>query len=727
MAITVKGKQGAFPAGGKLRYNSPQNFFTCFFFSLLGIFFFTSVTQAQVTYQYDTYSSPYTGTPNGTGRVTSVTDPTGSTTFFYDARGNITKTIKVIEGNSFTVESTYDSLNRVATTTYPDTPNPEVVTNTYDAAGNLKTVTSPATSYVTDITYNTFNQRTKITFGNNVSTAYNYDSNSFRLSEICTRLTLDCSDPASTPAVLEKLSYGYDAVGNVISITDLLAASNNQTFGYDSLNRLTVAKGVYGDFTNTPYQYDPIGNMTYNPLVGSYTYPQSGIASVRPHAVETAGGTNNTYTYDGNGNMTSGPGRTVTYNMENRPTSIVNTITNKTVTMAYDYKANRIKRAVGPEITYYVGDLYEKKGSVTEKYIFAGSTRVALKNSGGSTYFYHSDHLGSTHLMTNAAGVKEEEVYYAPFGATVSRSGPVDVKHKYTGQELDTDAELYYYKARYYNHVLGRFVTPDTVGIVHTDPQTLNRYSYVLNNPLRFNDPTGHCSSQTIIGGSLMTASSGSCFSNSGMTGQMQLTGSRQEAPFGVGTNSSAYIDTGLSIWGKNAVISVSDWLAGSSFFSTKETVITSTRENFNITTGPLRYREAFSTGTISGDPNAFWGHTVSTIDGSQSWSGGPLSVSWPLGMAFETNNFSMGFNVQGPAVFWGWNQPTVGSPQMFAQSQTTVSADPFIDGFRSNLGWANQMGPQGFPTIGPPREGPGSSPAFPYPTPVPPPAYLFP
>lgn len=489
--MTVKGRQTPCPAGGKLRYNSPQNFFAYFLFSLLGTFFFTAVTQAQVTYQYDTYSTPYTGTPNGTGRVTSVTDPTGSTTFFYDARGNVIKTIKVIEGNSFTVESNYDSLNRVTTTIYPDTPNPEVVTNTYDAAGNLKTVTSPATAYVADITYNTFNQRTKITFGNNVSTTYSYDPNNFRLSQICTRLTLECSDPAATPAVLKKLSYSYDTVGNVTSITDLLAASNNQTFGYDSLNRLTVAKGVYGDFTNTPYQYDPIGNMTYNPLVGSYTYPQSGITSVRPHAVQTAGGSNNSYGYDDNGNMTSGPGRTVTYDMENRPTTIVNTITNKTVTMAYDYKGDRVKRAVGPEITYYVGDLFEKKGAATEKYIFAGPTRIALKNSGGSTYFYHGDHLGSTHLMTNASGVKEEEVHYTPFGATASRSGPVDVKHKYTGQELDTDVSLYHYKARYYDPVLGRFISPDWIGF-GASSQAANRYSYVLNNPIRYIDPTGH-------------------------------------------------------------------------------------------------------------------------------------------------------------------------------------------------------------------------------------------
>lgn len=502
--MTVKGRQPPCPAGGKLRYNSPQNFFAYFLFSLLGTFFFTAVTQAQVTYQYDTYSAPYTGAPNGSGRVTSVTDPTGSTTFFYDARGNVTKTIKVIEGNSFTVESTYDSLNRVTTTTYPDTSNPEVVTNTYDAAGNLKTVTSPATSYVTDISYNTFNQRTKITLGNNVSTAYTYDLNSFRLSQICTRLTLDCSDPASTPTTLQKISYGYDAVGNVTTMADGVNATNSQTFTYDDLNRLKTATGPYGNFTNTPYQYDPIGNMTYNPLVGNYTYPQSGIASVRPHAVQTAGGSGNVYSYDDNGNMTSGPSydasgnlisataRTFTYDMENRPTTIVNN--GVQVTMAYDYKGSRVKRMAAGVTTYYIGRIYEKKGNAAIKYIFAGTTRVAMKSSDGSIYFYHSNHLDSTHLMTNTAGTKVEEIRYTPFGGgfALSDSGEINVNHKYTSQEFDSEAGLYYYKARYYDSALGRFTTPDTMKFGISMPQTQNRYSYVLNNPLKYTDPTGH-------------------------------------------------------------------------------------------------------------------------------------------------------------------------------------------------------------------------------------------
>jgi RHS repeat-associated protein len=74
----------------------------------------------------------------------------------------------------------------------------------------------------------------------------------------------------------------------------------------------------------------------------------------------------------------------------------------------------------------------------------------------------------------------------------------VSLSHKYTSQELDTETGLYYYNARYYNPVLGKFISADTIVASLKNPQALNRYSYVLNNPLRYTDPTGHRFSDTI-------------------------------------------------------------------------------------------------------------------------------------------------------------------------------------------------------------------------------------
>ncbi len=108
----------------------------------------------------------------------------------------------------------------------------------------------------------------------------------------------------------------------------------------------------------------------------------------------------------------------------------------------------------------------------------------------GERYFYHNDHLGSTTLVTNSTGGKHEQVRYLPFGSTLA--GSSESKFMYTSQEQDRETSLYYYGARYYNPDLRRFAQPD--GIIQDvyDPQSLNRYSYVRNNPLRYTDPTGN-------------------------------------------------------------------------------------------------------------------------------------------------------------------------------------------------------------------------------------------
>ncbi len=145
----------------------------------------------------------------------------------------------------------------------------------------------------------------------------------------------------------------------------------------------------------------------------------------------------------------------------------------------------------GSSTTIYIGKLYEETGGVSTNYIFAGSTRIASRTT-ADTYYYHQDHLGSSSVITDSSGVKVEEIHYYPFGETLSDTSPTTTKHKYTSQELDTETGLYYYNARYYDPALGRFISADTIVPDPTNPQALNRYSYVINNPLKYTDPSGH-------------------------------------------------------------------------------------------------------------------------------------------------------------------------------------------------------------------------------------------
>jgi RHS repeat-associated protein len=211
---------------------------------------------------------------------------------------------------------------------------------------------------------------------------------------------------------------------------------------------------------------------------------------VRPHAVSTAG--SNTYLYDNNGNLTSWAGRTLTWDYENRPTSI--TSGGVTTTMVYDGDGGRVKKIAGTLTVRYIGKLYECDNATCVRYIFAGSQRIAVKQvTSGAVDYYHQDHLGSSSVITTSAGVVEENLAYYPFGATrVDTHSPADVPFKYTGQELDSSTGLYIYGARYYDATLSRFISADTIVPSAADPQALNRYSYVNNNPLRYTDPSGH-------------------------------------------------------------------------------------------------------------------------------------------------------------------------------------------------------------------------------------------
>ncbi|MBI4847635.1 MAG: hypothetical protein HY808_03540, partial [Nitrospirae bacterium] len=427
-----------------------------------------------VTYAYDETFSTY---PKG--RLTTVTDASGTTKFYYDKMGRTTKTIKTVDSVNYTTETTYDALGRTDTIKYPDNM---IVKYEYDTGGNLLKVKNNSTGlvYAAYTNYNALGQIGRTDFGNGVNTIYQYLTQNNRLYSITT-------SKQSTGFI--NLSYAYDNGGNITGITDYLDSTKNRTYGYDALDRLTSATSTSYGGTLT-WQYNTIGNMTYNSRYGNYSYNDP----AHKHAVTNAGA--DTYTYDANGNMTGGAGRAFIYNYDNRAISV--RYGNKVVVSWYDADGNRFEKNVFPAVgvpttTTYISKLYECTDGVCTKYIFAGTQRIA-KINGAEINYYHTDHLGSSSVITDAAGTKVQEVQYYPFGETLVNNGSVDVSYKFTGQEEDAETGLYYYGARYYDPKLARFVSADTIVPEPFDPQALNRYSYVLNNPVIFTDPSGHYS-----------------------------------------------------------------------------------------------------------------------------------------------------------------------------------------------------------------------------------------
>lgn len=106
--------------------------------------------------------------------------------------------------------------------------------------------------------------------------------------------------------------------------------------------------------------------------------------------------------------------------------------------------------------------------------------------------FYHTDHLGSSNVVTDATGALVELNEHTPYGALARHEGTADVAHKFTGQRFDVSTGLAFYQARYYDPSPGRFIQPDPLVPNPEVPQFLNRYSYVTNNPLTYIDPSGY-------------------------------------------------------------------------------------------------------------------------------------------------------------------------------------------------------------------------------------------
>jgi RHS repeat-associated protein len=128
--------------------------------------------------------------------------------------------------------------------------------------------------------------------------------------------------------------------------------------------------------------------------------------------------------------------------------------------------------------------------AVTVNYWFGGT--LAATDEGGTLRFLHADHLGSSSVATNALGDVVAGNTYYPYGEHRSSTGAFGTDRDFTGQRLDTGTGLHYYNARYYGSALGRFISPDSVIPNPKDPRNWNRYVYVLGNPLKYTDPTGH-------------------------------------------------------------------------------------------------------------------------------------------------------------------------------------------------------------------------------------------
>ncbi|MEG3223315.1 SpvB/TcaC N-terminal domain-containing protein [Vibrio gigantis] len=326
---------------------------------------------------------------------------------------------------------------------------------------------------------------------------------------------------------IRELHYRYDDNNNVTYRNDLQLGILD-TWGYDSQDRVvsnSIAlrdKARHGvnnpDLTQAfTYQYDQIGNIKLKTGVGSYSY--SGVHA-GPHAVTKAGSLN--YQYDSVGNLirTQRDGsntseRTLTWTEFNKPAAI--TRNGQRVEFYYDANHNRyLKKSSDGSETFYFGKTYERikasDGEVQHKhFVYADGKLIALntqtrdsenKLKNKQVRYLHYDALNSVDMITDGYGNVVERRSYDTWGKQRSISWRSDnvteviqsaiTNRGYTGHEQIEEVGLIHMNGRIYDAELGRFLSADTVIQAPYVTSSFNRYSYVMNNPLKYTDPTGY-------------------------------------------------------------------------------------------------------------------------------------------------------------------------------------------------------------------------------------------
>lgn len=446
---------------------------------------------------------------------------TYSESYTYDSKTRLSvKSITIPLDATYAYTYTYS-----ATTGFLDTLQYPVSTSSYQlklqyayAYGLLESIAdynAPSTVFWTANATNPRGQVTQETLGNGVVTNRSYDAVTSWINYI--------QAGVGGGAALLNSSYLFDEMGNLTQRQNGNAGLT-ENFYYDADYRLSYSQ--LNGATNLQMVYDTtgMGNIaSRSDVAGGATWTYD---PVRKHAVTEAGSSSYLYSYDANGNMTSRSGNNVTWTSYNYPSGISST----GESVAFQYGPNRQRwqtiytGSIGTETTYHVGGLLEKaiNAGVTDyrHYIFAGNEPVAIysrQSSGTNTLRYVlGDYQGSFASILTSTGTSLVNESFTAYGnrrngstwSGAPTSGDETTingvsRWGYTGETvLGVSMGLNHLNGRVEDAITGRFLSPDPYVPNPSDPQSFNRYSYVLNNPLTLVDPSGFSSCVPAVEGS---------------------------------------------------------------------------------------------------------------------------------------------------------------------------------------------------------------------------------
>jgi RHS repeat-associated protein len=461
-----------------------------------------------ITYAYDTagISGSY-----GVGRLSSMTDGSGTTLFRYDHRGNmLVKRQRIGTTTSANLTYAYDLGDRISQITYP---SGRQVIYSRDPKGRVTLVRTRATATATLVTlasslvYEPFGPLKSATLGNTLSLSQDW-GNDGRLASKRLFVT-------SGGVNRSLLSYAYDNDDNMLSITDGVDATRSASFVYDSMNRISRIDSAGGAIRREDQVHDRGGNRVRverralaSDVTPASTDTYATTAGTNRLASVTAASGVRSLSYDGRGNLSG----------ETRPGAV-------SASVSYDGYARLIGYVRTGEaslaFTYNGMDdrVSETRGSVTRRYLYDASGRI-LGEYGASATDVIAEHLWLSPDAANdnmpfggedgVNGYAPLAIASAPTGGTAqlvwvhgnhmgvplvytnstgaSITPPAFTQSAFPGQ-MKTLPDLYYNRYRDYDPTTGRYIQADPIGL-SGDP---NPYAYALNNPLRYSDPTGQC------------------------------------------------------------------------------------------------------------------------------------------------------------------------------------------------------------------------------------------
>jgi len=439
-----------------------------------------SDSSENVSFSYD---NPEAGR-FGIGRLTQVTDETGSKNYYYNAFGEVTKEVSIIGAETSKTEYSYNQQSSVASITYP---SGRIISYSYDGAGQISEVTSNFNGVTqilaSNIQYLPFGPLKSLTYGNNKTLTQSFDL-SYKLTQ------------KQVSGLLDK-SYGYNAIGNINQITDALDNQQNQTYQYDVVERLINADGKYGTLK---YSYDAIGNRldkTTNDVPDTYSYTGGKLMQT----------TAKTITYDANGNMLQRGSDVYSYNQAGRLTTA--SVTAGSYQYSYNSTGQRVtKQSTGLKLHFHYGlngnVLAESDGAgnYDTEYVYLNGQRLALIHNKSviqvdaeptiksDIYYLHTNHIDAPLALSNQTGELVWQVEMTPFGKTnvvLDTLSNKTITPRFPGQYSDEESGLYYNYFRDYDPELGRYIQSDPIGLAGG----INTYGYVGGNPVNYVDPDG--------------------------------------------------------------------------------------------------------------------------------------------------------------------------------------------------------------------------------------------